>query len=68
MKTQKMKQKLEELKRAYSNINNISIENANKLGDILDKLPTEGLKMIYEDKIPMLWKLALNRLIRRDAI
>ena len=58
---------IERLAKAYSVMKgkNISIDNANKLGKMMDGVPDSSLNAIRKKKIPFLSGLALSRMIQK---
>ena len=58
---------IERLAKAYSIMKgrNISIDNANKLGKMMDGVPDSSLNALRKKKIPFLSGLALSRMIKR---
>ena len=60
--------KLKNLLKAYSVMKgrNISIDNANKLGKMMNNVPDSSLNAIRKKKIPFLSGLALSRMIQRE--
>ena len=58
---------IEKLAKAYSVMKgrNISIDNANKLGKMMDGVPDSSLNAIRKKKIPFLSGLALSRMIQK---